>query len=353
MSLLEKNKLVQNGFWIILLIFLFSPLLKDFIYGDKKIVKETIISMDTFISIELYDCTKSREYIETHLDSVVSIFYRIESYFDRDDKESPLAQLEKNSGKSYVEVPTEFADIVKLSLKYSDITNGLFDITIGPVVELWDIPNKLEIPSTEELNSILEYVNYKDVDIKGSRIMLKKSNMMLDAGGVAKGYAVDKAMNYLKYKNFENIIINAGGDLSVSIKRSEEAKVNVKHPRKDGVFWAYFYARNNGIATSGDYQRYIFWNGKRYHHILNPETGFPADNCISVTIIAPNTTIADIISTAVFIMEPEMGIEFINNMEDIEGVILLEDDGTIKSLLSEGLDNFKYKEIGNLNEKIS
>lgn len=353
MLLSERGNHLRNIFWIILLVFIFSPLLKNIFKDSKGNFSKTQILMDTFVTINIYDSNMNKKLLNIYADSAFTFFKKTENYFDKYNLQSLQSIIEKNAGISPVKVPGDFAGILGVSRKYSEITNGFFDITIGPIVRLWDIPNKKDIPLKKDLESLLNLVNYQDLEIDNQYVFLKKTGMQLDVGGVAKGYAVDEALGYLKSKGIRNIIVDAGGDLGVYITKSEKAKVKIAHPRKENTYWGSLFVKEKGIATSGDYQRYIVYEGKRYHHILNPETGYPSYNCVSVTIAAQNTTVADIISTAVFILGPEKGMNFINSHKEIEGIIIYEQNGELKSIESEGIGKFNYKKYAYNSEEIS
>ena len=353
MSLSERGKYLRNIFWIILLLFIFSPLLKNIFVRNNGNFSKSLILMDTFVTMNIYDSKLDRKLLNAYADSAFAIFKKFENYFDRYNLQSIQSLVEKNAGKTSVKAPQDFIEILNVSNDFSEITNGCFDITIGPIVRLWDIPNKKDIPLKKDLENLLNFVNYHNLEIVDQHVFLKKEGMKLDAGGVAKGYAVDEALNFFKSRGIRNIIIDAGGDLGIYITKSERAKVNIAHPREENAYWGSLYIKEKGIATSGDYQRFILIEGKRYHHIINPETGYPSNNCVSVTIVASNTTIADIISTAVFILGPDRGMNLINKLKEIEGIIIFEQDGELKSVESKGIEKFNYKKIILNSEEIS
>jgi len=173
------------------------------------------------------------------------------------------------------------------------------------------------------------------VDEEVSTVELKKKGMRIDLGGIAKGYAVDRAFELLTSRGYRNMIVNAGGDIRVSgRKTSGPWVIGLQDPRDRSRIMATIEASEISVATSGDYERYFVKEGKRYHHLLNPFTGFPARQCRSVTILTEDALSADGLATAVFVMGPERGLRLIEAMEEVEGLIVSADG---KIIQSEGL----------------
>ena len=177
-------------------------------------------------------------------------------------------------------------------------------------------------------------VNYKNIilDERNQTVEFKKKSMALDLGAIAKGYALDRAIKVLQGRGVKEALINVGGDVRVMGERVW--KIGLQHPRKEKEVLAVIRLKDQAIATSGDYQRYFIEEGKRYHHIINPKTGYPAQKCMGVTIFAPQATQADILATGIFILGPETGMKLIEFLEGVEGIII---DSQGKILLSSNL----------------
>jgi thiamine biosynthesis lipoprotein len=159
--------------------------------------------------------------------------------------------------------------------------------------------------------------------IENGKIKFAKRGMGIDLGGIAKGYAVDAAIRVLKEKNVESAMVNAGGDIYVlGRKHGKPWRIGIRHPRRGGEILGIVEVEDKAIVTSGDYERYFFSEGKRYHHILNPKTGYPANECQSVTIVAKKATIADGLATGVFVLGPREGMDLVESLEEVEGVIV-------------------------------
>ena len=160
-----------------------------------------------------------------------------------------------------------------------------------------------------------------------------------------KGYTIDKLYSHLKEEGFKKFVVNMGGDLRVYIVEDDTATIKIQHPRDSEAFWGKFEIRDAAVATSGDYERFFELDGVRYHHILSPFTGYPQRDCISVTIVTDEAERADAVATAVFVMGPQKGSEFINKFDDVEGIIIYKEDDILKSFTSEGMvTKYRYTE---------
>ncbi|OGW72823.1 MAG: hypothetical protein A3J72_00400, partial [Nitrospirae bacterium RIFCSPHIGHO2_02_FULL_40_19] len=209
----------------------------------------------------------------------------------------------------------------------SEKTNGAFDITIGSVTTLWDFHEKIK-PENRKIKERLPLVNYKNIilDKKSSSVYLKKKGMLIDPGGITKGYAADKAVEALKREGIKSGLVSISGDIKAfGLKPdSKPWKIGIRNPRaenKEDEIMATIEVTDMAISTSGDYERYFIIDGKRYHHILNPRTGYPADECRSVSIIAKDGSITDPFSTGIFILGAEKGIKLLEEM-GIDGIIV-------------------------------
>ncbi len=261
---------------------------------------------------------------------------RIEKLMDIHDPESEIFRVNKLADKEPVKVSKEIFEVLKRTLKYSRLTSGAFDVSIRPLSALWVGKGKLkEVPEARKIEEKLPLVNYKNIilDERNQTVEFKKKGMALDLGAIAKGYALDRAIKVLQGRGIKEALINAGGDIRVMGERVW--KVGLQHPRKENEVLAVIRLKDQAIATSGDYQRYFIKERKRYHHIINPETGYPVTECMSVTILAPQATQADILATSVFILGSEKGMELIESpLKDVEGIII---DAQGKVFLSSGL----------------
>ncbi len=244
---------------------------------------------------------------------------------------SDVSKINNAAGKNYVKVHPEIIKMIVASQKYSKISNGVWDITVGPLVNLWGIgTDKARKPSDAEIKSKLPLIGYNKISIneKDNSVMLMQPGMAIDLGGIAKGFSIDEVLKIYKKYNIQNGLINLGSSSIYCVGKNSDGKpwsIGIKHPRSDesGNYLGVIKISDEGISTSGDYQRYFIQNGKRYHHILNPSTGYPVDNGVmAVTVITngsvPNNgMLADILSLTVFGLGPEKGIKLINSIPNV------------------------------------
>lgn len=239
-------------------------------------------------------------------------------------------------------VSKETLEVIKKSIEFSRLTRGAFDITCGPLVNLWKEAKKnKEIPTAEEIKETISLVGYKKLILEGSWVRFKEKGMQIDLGGIAKGYAVDKAIEVLKKNGIKQALVNAGGDLYALGKASQGEKwqIGIQHPRQEGKILTIIKVKDEAVATSGDYQRYFMLKGKRFAHIVNPMTGWTVQDVpMSVTIIAPDAASADALATGVFVLGPQEGMKLINSLSGIEGMIVSEG---MKTVTSSGWERFQ------------
>jgi FAD:protein FMN transferase len=270
---------------------------------------------------------------------------------------SDVSKINNAAGKSYVKVHPEIIKMIEASQKYSKISNGLWDITVGPLVNLWGIGTDNERkPSDAEIKAKLPLIGYNKISIneKDNSVMLMQPGMAIDLGGIAKGFAADEILKIYKKYKIQNGLIDLGSSSIYGVGKNASGNpwsIGLKHPRSDDSsnYLGIIKISNEGISTSGDYERYFIKDGKRYHHILNPSTGYPVDNGImSVTVVIDdsvpdNGMLADILSLTVFELGPKKGIDLINSIPKVSCSVTTTD---YKVYTSSG---FKDK-ISNLNK---
>ncbi len=233
---------------------------------------------------------------------------RVEDLLSCEKDSSEISAINLAAGIHPVKVSYETLEMMKRAKAYGKKYKGVFDVTIGPLSNLWGFSSDREIvlPADATIKKLDKLVNYRDIEIneKDSTVYLRKKGMSVDLGGIAKGYAIDRGSTVLREKGITNFILNAGGDLYVSGMKddSTEWRVGIKHPRRTNDLAGAFNLKDYAVATSGDYERFKIINGKRYHHILNPATGYPGRLSESSTIIAPTAEEADATATYVFLL---------------------------------------------------
>jgi thiamine biosynthesis lipoprotein len=250
---------------------------------------------------------------------------------------SDVNRINRSAGKEWIRVAPETLEVIRKAQAVSELSEGAFDITVGPLVQLWRKAREKGIPpELDEVKGTLKWVDFKQVMINlEERVFLKKRGIAIDLGGIAKGYAVNRAFELLRKNGFKNLIVNAGGDLRAGgLKLNQPWSIGVQHPRESQKILARISLSDGAIATSGDYEKYFIHQGKRYHHIVNPKDGFPAEACQSVTFLHKDGMTADALATAVFVLGPEKGYALCQKIEGADCLIV---DSEGKVAFSQGL----------------
>jgi thiamine biosynthesis lipoprotein len=314
-----------------------------------KPVERTGFLMDTVVHISVYDAAVSEDGVQSAIDKCFQEMSRLEGMMSIHVDTSEIAEIVRGADKDSVAVSPETFTVLRRAIEVFDASGGAFDVTIGAVKDLWafDAPNP-KVPDPDAIRRLVQHVGSRKIVLHSGKAFLNDPNVRIDLGGIAKGYIVDRAVQVLRGAKIRAGILQAGGDMVVFGKRPGRKfwRIGVKHPRnsnvENGLIGLIETEGEKGISTSGDYERYFMVGGKRYHHILNPKTGYPATRCISVTIVAPNAIVSDAFSTAVFVLGPKKGMELIERLPELEGIIISEENGQIKQFLSTGLKS-KYK----------
>ncbi|MBO5912174.1 MAG: FAD:protein FMN transferase [Clostridia bacterium] len=292
-------------------------------------LSSTQIMMDTVVTIRLYDGT------DDVLSGAMKLCKRYENLLSRTVEDSDIYKINHSNGQP-VEVSDDTAELLRTALDIAEKSNGAFDPTVLPLVELWDVTNSKTVPPITEIQTALQSVGYKSVVLNGNTVTLK-NGARLDLGGIAKGFIADKLKIYLKENGVKSAIINLGGNtLLVGDKNGNDFSVGVQKPfGKQNELSATVYISDKTAVTSGVYQRYFEQDGKIYHHIIDPKTGHPTDNGISaVTVLTDSSTIADGLSTACLILGIEKGTELAKQY----GAELIFIDESGKITLTNGLN---------------
>ena len=304
-----------------------------FISGcGKKEHSKVEFLMDTVVEIKVHHKRKAEveEAINSSMEEMRRVEQKMSCFFpgsevSRINKEAFLGRRKTSLlAEDWIPVSDELFSLLEESVLLSKLTKGCFDITISPLWKIWKFKGEdLEVPSKGEIERVLKLVAYKNMILQNRKISFAKKGMGIDLGGIAKGYAVDAAVRVLKKKNIKSAMVNAGGDMYVlGRKQGKPWRIGIRHPRREGEILGTIEVEDKAIVTSGDYERFFFSGGKRYHHIINPKTGYPADECQSVTIVAKETTFADGLATGIFVLGPKEGMALIENLEGVEGVIV-------------------------------
>lgn len=255
---------------------------------------------------------------------VFNEMYRIDQAMSplRDDSE--LSAINQHAADREVKISDEIYQLIDKSLELSRASNGAFDITFASVGYLYDYRNKIH-PTEKNIKINLNAINYRHIQLnqKNKTVKFKHKNVRLDFGGIAKGYAVDNAIALLKTCGIKNGMVSAGGDSRVTGDRNGKPwMIGVRHPRQKDKVVVRLPLSNSAISTSGDYERFFIEDGKRYHHIINPETGTSVENTWSATVIGNDAMTTDALSTTLFVLGAEKAIKFIESYEGVDAIII-------------------------------
>ena len=279
--------------------------------------------------LELTARTTDEPAAESAFEAVFQEVDRLEGLMSTWREGSEIQRLNAAAGLHPVPVGTELRDVLGMARQVSEWTGGKFDVTFAALSGLWKFDYQDQdntIPDRNDVLRRLPFINYRDleVDERVGTAFLRRQGMRANLGGVGKGYAVDRASDILRRRGFHDFMIQFGGDMYVAGHRGDRPwRLGIRDPRgpADRSFAALDLS-DSTFSTSGDYERFFIKNGRRYHHILDPDTGEPAGRCRSVTIVTDRAVMADGLSTGVFILGPEAGMALIERLPGVEGVIV-------------------------------
>ena len=302
--------------------------------------------MGTDIELIAYIASDADEArVNKAFDLAIKEMERIENEMSEWRERTFVSTINQLAGKGTVIVPAELFNVISAAQKVSDLSGGAFDISWAAMRGLWKFTKGEEqVPSAEDISKKLPLINYKNIALNESKksVSLKREGMAIGLGGIAKGYAVDKAMDILVKQGINNAIIKAGGDMR--IQGTNDGKpwdIGIQHPRDKSKVLGALHLSNVSVSTSGDYEHYFIKDGVLYHHIIDPKTGMPARRCQSVTILAPDTMTSDALSTAVFVLGPEKGMQLIQLLPGIQGIIV---DSNGKIHYSPGIEKKDFQD---------
>jgi thiamine biosynthesis lipoprotein len=295
-------------------------------HGPDSAYSRTAQAMGTRISVTLW--TDDEVAAAQAASAVFAEFDRVDKSMTTWLPDSDVSKINAAAGTRPVEVSAEVLGLLQKSLSIGRASDGAFDITVGAFRGLWKFDQDLDgsLPTSKAVAERRALVDYRDlvVDQAAGTAFLRRKGMSITLGGIAKGYAVDRAVAILHDRGFVDFIVQAGGDLYVSGRRGDRPwRVGVRDPRgaPDDSF-ALIELENGTFSTSGDYERGLVKDGKRYHHLIDPKTGFPAARSRSVTVLAKDALTADVWSTALFILGPTAGLPMVERMKDVEAVFV-------------------------------
>lgn len=307
------------------LLLLVVILMISYIYHNYLTKKEPISKngfyFNTVIAIQLNDTTD-----ESLIDDCFALADTYEHYFSRTMEGSDIYNINHANGAP-VEVHEETADLICAGIEYGKKSAGMFDISIGALTELWDIPNNTGvIPDETAIQEAVATVDYTQIVVEGNTVTLNNPDARLDLGGIAKGYVADRMKEYLNAHGAHEGFINLGGNVLTLGEKSDGTAyhIGIRKPfGEEGETITAVDVKDRSIVTSGRYERYFEKNGHIYHHILDPFTGYPYENDLNaVTILSDSSMDGDALSTICFALGMKKGMDFIKSMPDVDAVFI-------------------------------
>jgi len=302
----------------------FIPLLIVFALASGRACadwfKQSLEIMGTRVNVELWhaDALQANHCIAL----VFADMQRIDQLMSSYKKDSEVSRVNRQASYSAVSVSTELYDLLEKSRAFSELSDGAFDITFASIGYLYDYRKQLQ-PDTHTIQRQLVNINYRNMLLHNQTVKFARPGVRIDLGGIAKGYAVDRSISILQQCGIQQALVNAGGDSRILGDHQGRAwMIGIQHPRREGEIALSMPLSNTALSTSGDYERYFISGHDRVHHIINPKTGKSADGSWSATVIGPDATSTDALSTTLFVLGAEQGLKLINTLEDMDAIII-------------------------------
>ncbi|MBU1862427.1 MAG: FAD:protein FMN transferase [Candidatus Omnitrophica bacterium] len=308
----------------------------------RPLERRADIIMGTVCEITLIDKDKGRRH--EAFESAFRILRGIENSMSVFDEGSELNRINTSAFHKPVYVSSDLMFVVEKSIFFSTLTKGTFDITVFPLTELWNAARQREtIPTPDAIKKCMETIGYENIVVSENArgrqfVRFKKVGTKIDVGGIAKGYACDLVVASLKGRGITRALVNIGGTIFAFGKPLGKTQwsIGVRDPRSEEKMIKTIFLNEQAISTSGDYEQFFVHEGKRYSHILDPRSGHPADQVISVSVIAPSAMVADALSTSFFVLGIEQGMILATKLQKVETLFIYEKDAIQEITHTEG-----------------
>lgn len=303
--------------------------------------KQSLLGSPFEITVVAKDSVEGNYFTTLAIDEVK----RIENLISDWIPTTQISKVNQNAGIQPVKVDQEVYDLVERAIKISKLTSGAFDISYASMDKIWKFDGSMkEMPSEDAIKKSVEKVGYQNIILnsKNTTIFLKNKGMKLGLGGIGQGYIADKIKALLQVKGCKSGLVNVSGDINTWGKQADGQSwtVGIVNPMNKNKVFATFPLDDSAVETSGSYEKYVTFNGKRYSHIIDPRTGYPATGIVSVSVFAKQTEIADALATGIFVLGVEVGLDLVNQLKGI-GCIIVDDKGVIHT--SNNIDIKKYQ----------
>jgi len=308
-------------------------LLLSFCYNSyaQKVFKQELKLMGSHFDITVV--ANNQPEANQYINLATTEISRIEKIISSWDKKSETSKINNNAGIQPIKVSMELFQLIERSIQISKLTDGAFDISYASMDKIWKFDGSMTVfPSEDIIKKSVQKVGYQNIILnpKNQTVFLKLKGMKIGFGGIGKGYAADKAKKLLISKGVKAGIINASGDMNTWGKQpnGKEWQVAITNPINKNKAFALLPISNKAVVTSGNYEKFVNFAGKRYTHIIDPRTGYPANGIISVSVFSKSAELADALATSIFVMGVEIGVNRINQLPQIE-CIIIDDNGGI------------------------
>ena len=303
-----------------------------------QVVTKNLFYMDTYINIKIYTNKRNIDNIFFEIEKTYQEYHQLTDRYNSYDDLINIYYINNNvSEELNLTLDERLYKIIKYSLEWKEKSKGLFNIELGNVIDCWKKQIELEtgIPSQSELDGAFK--SLKEVELLDNN-QIVNNHPNLDLGGIAKGYVTDIVGQYLTLQGYHKYIINAGGHVLVGERaKNDKYKIGIKNPVNDEILTV-VKGEKISVATSGGSERFYEYKGKRYNHIINPNNLYPGDYMLSVSVISNDSKLNDILTTTLFLMSVEEGLEMIDNMDGVEAIWVTNDEKIIKS---KGFNNYE------------
>jgi len=279
--------------------------------------KQTRFMMSTYVTVH---AVGPKRETAPAVNLALDRMQEVETKFNHLNPKSPVYAF-NHDGTPITDL--EVLEVVKLALQISRESDGAFDITIEPCIEIWGFyAESPHLPTKEEIKTCVEKVGYRHLGWSESRLEKTRPDVRIDLGGIAKGYALREALKVLRKEGVKSALIDVGGDVYALGKRGGDFwKVGIRNPRGEDVL-GYVEVEDLAVVGSGDYERYFIHNGKRYHHIFEPKTGYPAEGMRATWILHPDPLVAQGHCSTIFILGPERGMQLVEKIPGMEAIMV-------------------------------
>ena len=324
------------------LIILFFAFVASNLYSQQIFKKKQNLLGSPFeITVVATDSIKGNQFLELAISEVK----RVENLISDWIPTSQISTVNKNAGIAPIKVDNEVFELVERAVRISKLTSGAFDISYASMDRIWKFDGSMkEMPTAEAIKNSVAKVGYQNIILNKneSSIFLKNEGMKLGLGGIGQGYIADKIKALLQENGCSSGLVNVSGDINTWGKQPNGMPwtVGIINPMNKNKVFATFPLDDSAVETSGSYEKYVTFNGKRYSHIIDPRTGYPASGIISVSVFAKQTELADALATGIFVLGIEVGLDLVNQLNGI-GCIIVDDKGAIH--VSKNIDIKKYQ----------